>query len=371
MTRFGHKPDPYIGWGIGLAFVLFVMYVYPGLLSPVPSRFDGSCRAVPMGASAEDVRIDGSTGIAYLSYYNRLRPADAKPEHGTVMLVDLNAAEPRPRAALASEPPNFAPSGMSLYLPPTGPKRLFVINRTSLGRHSVEIFEQSATGAFAHVESIRDRLLWSPNAIVAIGPRHFYVTNDYGFKESYEASDAEKYVQGRLRQNRGTVLYFDGERMKQMASRLGLPNGIAVSPDGRTVYVSEALRQRLRLFDRDVAAGTLKMREMVSLDSTPDNLTVDSNGDVWIGAHPRAVAFVRTLSDPTSRSPTQVLKFTPSAERDERVTEIYSNDGTELSAGTVAAPKGNLLVIGSIADKKLLLCTRTQQPVISGPEKET
>jgi arylesterase/paraoxonase len=365
MTRTGHRPDPYIGWGIVLAICLFVMYVYPGVLSPVPSRFDGACRAIPLGASAEDVRIDAHTGIAYITYYNRIRSDDAKPEHGTVMLVDLNAADPRPRAALASEPPNFAPSGMSLYSPPSGPKRLFVVNRVSLGRHSIEIFEQSTTGAFAHVETIRDRLLWSPNSIVAIGPRHFYVTNDYGFRESHDTGET------RLRQNRGNILYFDGERMKQMAARLGLPNGIAISPDGRTVYVSESLRQRLRVFDRDVAAGTLKMREMVSLESSPDILTVDGSGDVWIGAHPRAVAFLRTLGDPTSRSPTQVLKFTPGAERDKRVTEIYSNDGSELSAGTVAAPKGNLLIIGSVADKKLLLCTRTQQPAITGPEKET
>jgi arylesterase/paraoxonase len=378
MTRSQYKPDPYMSWGLALAAVLFVMYVFPGFLSPVTSHFDGSCRALPMQASAGDLRIDPTTGLAYLSYYNRLQPEGAKKQHGSVMLIDLNAAEPRVRAALSTEPQNFEPYGISLYVPESGPKRLFVVNRAKLGEHSIEIFEQSVTGAFAPVESIRNRLLWSPNAIVAVGPRQFYVTNDAGFKDK-DLADPSRYEQGRLRRNRSTVLYFDGERMKQVAQRLDMANGIALSPDGRTVYVSESMDRALRIFDRDIASGELKMREVVPLDSTPDNLTVDAAGDVWIGSHPRMVAILQNLRDASSRSPTQVLKYSPGAEAGKRLTEVYANDGEELSAGSVAATRGNLLVIGSVTDQKLLLCTqggsggagKPTPPAITGPEKET
>ncbi len=376
MSSSGKKPDPYIFWGVALAAVLFAAYVFPGFLSPVTSHFEGTCRTVELGASAEDVRIDPATGFAYLSYYDRAQPAPANPQPGTVMLVDLNAAEPHVRAALTTEPPDFRPAGMSLYAPASGPKRLFVVNRTTLGKHSIEIFEQSATGAFAPVESIRDRLLWSPNAIVAVGPRQFYVTNDSGFRDK-DALDAKKFAQRRLRSNRATVLYYDGERLRRVAERLDMANGVAVSPDGGVVYVSESSARRLRVFDRDVTSGNLKSREAVRLDGSPDNLTVDADGNVWIGAHPRAMAILQNLRDASSRSPTQVLKFMPGAERGKRVSEVYMNAGEQISAGSVAAPFGNLLVIGSITDRKLLLCKGpaaaggAAQPAITGPEKET
>ena len=59
-------------------------------------------------------------------------------------------------------------------------------------------------------------------------------------------------------------------------------------------------------------------------------------------------------------------------------TRVYLNDGTEISGGSVAAPHGNQLVIGSASDHKLLMCTQgappagaAPKPVISGPERDT
>ena len=100
------------------------------------------------------------------------------------MLVDLNAAEPRVRAALDVEPPDFAPCRHQSVL--AADRAEAAVRRQSQRRSAstrVEIFEQSATGAFAPVETIRDRLLWSPTSIVAVGPRQFYFTNDYGFSD--------------------------------------------------------------------------------------------------------------------------------------------------------------------------------------------
>ena len=135
----GRQADPYISWGMALAAVLFVLYVYPGFLSPVTPHFDGTCRTVELGSSVQDLRIDPATGIAYLSYYDRFERRSAGNQNGTVMLVDLTAAEPRARAALTTEPADFKPSGISLLAQANAPKRLFVVNRTSLGKHSIHI----------------------------------------------------------------------------------------------------------------------------------------------------------------------------------------------------------------------------------------
>src|SRR5690242_16155087 len=114
------REDPYIGWGLGLGVVLFVMYVYPGFMTPLTAHFDGSCTSIALQASAEDLRIDPTNGLVYLTYYDAVEPGrrDRTPPSsatGTIMLVDLNAAEPHVRAALSSDPANFKPSGLSLY----------------------------------------------------------------------------------------------------------------------------------------------------------------------------------------------------------------------------------------------------------------
>ena len=375
--RIGKRPvgDPYIGMGIWLAIVLCVMYVYPGFLAPVPSHFDGTCRTIAMDAGAEDLRIDPANGLAYLSYFENARPGPRGLGTGTVMLIDLNAAQPHVRSALATEPARFAPSGLSLYIPASGPKRLFVVNRAELGTHSVEIFDQSTTGAFTPVQTLRDRLFWSPTAIAAVGPKQFYVVNDAGFREQDE-SDARRYATGKLRGNRGTVVYYDGEHSQIVADGLGMPTGVALSPDGRTLYVVESSEAQLQLFDRDTATGALKPTQRIRLETSPHNLTVDADGTILVTTHPPRISFVQSVDGGSTRYPTQVLKVTPWAESGKQVSDVYTNDGSELSGGSIAAPNGSGFVIGSATDHKLLICTRgaaataAANPAIGGPEKD-
>ncbi|MEJ0037169.1 MAG: SMP-30/gluconolactonase/LRE family protein [Gammaproteobacteria bacterium] len=345
------KDDPYIGAGVALAVVLFVLYVYPGFLIPVSPHFDGSCKTIPLDQYAEDLRIDPSNGLAYLTY-----SAGDIGSIGTVMLVDLNAAEPHVRAALSSDPERFAPSGLSLYTPASGPKRLFVTSRTQLGKHSVEIFDQSPTGAFTPVETFRDSLLWSPTAIVAVGPRQFYVVNQLGFRNAYNGGKGD--VGDRLRGNQSTVVYYDGEQMKIVAGRLSLASGIAMSPDGSTVYVAESAAGRITIFERDPASGALKQKEQIRVPGAPHNLNVAADGTLWVSAHPHAIPFMEVLGNTSEHAPTQVLKVTPGAAPDKQVEEVYVDDGNELSAGTVAALRSSgQFIAASRTDRKLLTCT--------------
>lgn len=362
-----HHRDPYIGTGIFLAVVLFVLYVYPGFLIPLSPHFDGSCKAIPLEMSAEDLRIDPTNGLAYLTYYdsidgrtNRRAPAGST---GTVMLIDINAAEPHVRAALSAEPAGFKPSGLSLYTNANGTKRLFVTSRRELGKHSVEIFDQSPTGAFTPTETIRDAKLWSPTSIVAVGPRQFYVVNQLGFKRAFE--DGTPNVRDQLRGNQSTVVYYDGEQMKIVARGLSLASGIALSPDGLNAYVTESAGGRIQVFDRDPASGDLTRKNEIDVPGAPHNITVDADGVLWVSTHPHAVPFMEFLRDPDDRAPTEVLKVTPGAAPDKQVEEIYVGEGDELSAGSVVAPRsGGQFLVGSRSDHKLLICT--QRPLAGG-----
>jgi arylesterase / paraoxonase len=374
------KSDPFIGLGIALSIMMFLWYVYPGFWSPVTPHFGGTCRAVPLAASAEDLVIDPSNGLVYLTYYDRVPGAGrVQSNQGSVMMLDLNAPDARVRAALATEVPGMAPSGISLYAPANGPKRLFVASLTSRGKHTVEIFEQSASGNFAHVETIRDPMIWSPVAITAVGPRQFYVGNDAWRRannddEENDRTREERREERRARATRPGVVYFDGERARHVAPRVNEALGLSVNRDGRLLYVTEAnSSERLLIFDRDPASGQLTLRDRVQLLGVPHNLTVDTSDNVWITAHPKWIPYTRALRDASARSPTQVMKYSPTAEAGKRVTEVYMNRGEELSTGTVAAVHKDQLVIGSISDRKLLLCEQPglSPPVFSGPEKDT
>jgi sugar lactone lactonase YvrE len=86
------------------------------------------------------------------------------------------------------------------------------------------------------------------------------------------------------------ALYCLDERGLSKAHVDGLitPNGMAFSPDGRTMYLSDShpTVQKIWAFDFDVAAGTLSNRrlfiDMTPLPGRPDGAAVDADGCYWI-----------------------------------------------------------------------------------------
>jgi arylesterase/paraoxonase len=315
-------------------------------------HFGGVCKAIAMEASAEDIRIDHGTGFAYLSYLDRRAVLNGDSVNGTIMLVDMNATELHLRAALIAEPPDFRPHGMSLYTPLNGSRKLFVVSHPADGSHRVEIFEQSSSGLFAHAKTITHPLMSSPNAIFAVGPRQFYVVNDRGGKTPFE-----QFAEVTLRRPLSNVLYFDGQAMRVAITGLKNPTGMAGSHDGRMVYVSDTLGDQLQIFARNGATGVLRSAETIPLDSSPDNITIDEQGVLWIASHPKLLSLLRAFRNASSVAPTQVFKVLPTAQESRRVTEVYLNEGEQLSAGSVAAVHGGRMLIGSAVDPRLLDCS--------------
>ncbi len=333
-----------------LVAVLLALVVVNGGVGSVTPHFDGSCRELPVAGSTEDVRLD-ERGVAYLSTQDR-----GSQGRGTIMLVDLNAAAPRPRAALADSAELY-PLGLSLYTSTEGVRRLFAIDRRPDGKHRVAIFEQTATGAFALVESVPGgSFLSSPNAIVAVGPRQFYVVNDFGARSTYA-----RLLELVFSRPRAYVTYFDGIGKRIVADGLRIGVGMTASADGKYLYVSEFRARRIRVFERDPASGELTPRQTLELPAAPDNLHVDSQGRLLVAVHPKVLTLARAMRDPDSRAPTRILRLDPEAPEPSRVTEIFADNGAQLSAGSVAVSYGQRLLIGSLTDRKLLLCESGKQ----------
>ena len=87
-----------------------------------------------------------------------------------------------------------------------------------------------------------------------------------------------------------------------------------------------------------------------------DNIDVDSDGNLWIGAHPRLLDFLGHAQDPKKLSPSAVVKVTPAGDSTSFET-IYVNTGEELSGSSVAVHDKGRLVIGAVFDPKYLNCT--------------
>jgi hypothetical protein len=73
-----------------------------------------------------------------------------------------------------------------------------------------------------------------------------------------------------------------------------------------------------------------------------------------VGAHSNLVALVMHFIV-GSDAPSQVLRVDTTA-NPPQVEEIYLNAGEQISAGSGAIHFGNKLLIGSITDKKILVC---------------
>lgn len=338
---------------IGLGVVIAVIgaftvefLAFGGQFRTVTPRTPGPCDTLALDASAEDIQIDRNRSIAYLSALDRRALVRGEDVRGTVLQLDLSSGSLQPRPALASAPENFRPHGMALYQMGDGKQRLFVISHPPAEAHIVEIFEQGTDGLFSHIGSIRDPLLQSPNAIVAVGPQQFYVANDKG-----ASGPLERLFEAAFRSGMSRIVYYDGQTMRIAAEGLKSAVGLGLSPDGLRIAVAETLGKRVTLYTRDPASGALTLASRVDLDGAPDNINVDADGALWIAVHARLLDLIRHFGDADHPAPTTVLRHM------DGLTElVYAEDGSALSAGSVGAVFGGRLLMGSITDPELRIC---------------
>ena len=109
-------------------------------------------------------------------------------------------------------------------------------------------------------------------------------------------------------------------------------------------------------------AARSTLEETIDLGAAPDNLDVDDDGVVWIAAYPKLLSSRRASArSAQSARPRRCLRFDPRIANprwrdDPRVTEVYADDGAEISAGSTAAPWRDEFLIGALFDKKVLIC---------------
>jgi arylesterase / paraoxonase len=322
-----------------------------GEFKDIVPRNTGMCRLISGVQSSEDITINPRTGMAFISSDARRQwfAGGSAGAQGAIFGFDVSSTRPTLIRLTKDLGFEFHPHGIGLYLPDEGIASLFVVNHKSEGQF-VEIFD-IRNQTLWHRASISGKVMHSPNDVIPVGPNAFYVTNDHG-----STSPLGRKLEDYLQLARSYVLYYDGKGFRKVAENIAYANGINISHDGKTVYVASTIAGGIRLYERDITSGSLTFQKAMDLGTGVDNIEVDSQGNLWIGAHPKLLTFVKYAKDPNILSPSQVLEVRFHGDEKYTVEEIYQNRGSPLSGASVAAVFGRRLMVGSVFDRGFLLC---------------
>lgn len=100
----------------------------------------------------------------------------------------------------------------------------------------------------------------------------------------------------------GCWFRLDGDRLTKVIEGIAVANGLAFSPDGRTMYAADAPTRRVDAWDYDPATGEPSNRrvfiQLAEGEGFVDGATVDSEGGYWL-ANVAAGRLRRYLPDGT------------------------------------------------------------------------
>ncbi|KAM6909679.1 uncharacterized protein FYW49_011694 [Xenentodon cancila] len=269
---------------------------------------------------------------------------------GKMYVLDLLHPKPTPvqlRIKGELDLSSFNPHGISVYKDEADDAvYLFVVNHPEQ-KSQVEIFRFVEDDALVHLKTITHPLLHSVNDIVAVGPEHFYATND-----KYFHSYALNFLSVVVGLQWSNVVYHSPEEVREAAGGIQAPNGINISPDKRYIYVSDIVDHEVDVFERQNGEQLVYVKS-VDVGSLCDNIEVDqSTGDLWLGCHPNGSKLTKQL-DPENPPGSEVLKIKDILSEQPLVSLEYGDDGRELMASTVAAVFEGKLLIGTVFHKAL------------------
>ncbi len=307
----------------------------------------GQCTQVPGVVGPEDHTIDPETGIVYLSGYDRISAIAGMPKPGAIWTYDLNDPAAVPVNITPDADAGFQPHGISLYIGEDGARRLFVINHGN-DKQAVDIFDV-VEGGLEKVTTVTGELLRSPNDLVAVSPEAFYFSNDHRFLESDFMRPFEDFLGLPVTD----AVYYDGATFRSVASWIKGANGINISEDGTTLYLSGARGSALHVYERDTSSGDLSFLKTIDLPGLPDNIELLPDGQLLIALHPKALDLLAHFGDPDLDAPSQIVRVDPESGD---VETLFLSMGNDLSAASTGAIYQDRLIIGAIIESKFLDC---------------
>ncbi|MEQ9466844.1 MAG: hypothetical protein RLN88_05495 [Ekhidna sp.] len=294
---------------------------------------------IPM-KGAEDFTISYEDGFMIISQDDRAGRRDGNPNQGHLYYLDLDSGDFTPKKLTADYELPFYPHGISLLKLDSSKYQILVVNHAR--GHTIEKFELYRD-RLVHISTFKDGSMISPNDVVALTKDSFYFTNDHGYT-SYWGRMAESY----LGLSVSNVVFYDGS-YRTVAEGISYANGINISKDRKQLLVAAPRSFSLEYYSIEPDGGLTYDRSL-DVRTGIDNIELDENGDLWMGAHPSLLAFTSYAGGKSPLAPSEIIKVTG-----EEVESLYENDGSLVSASSVAAPYNDLLFIGTVMDESLVV----------------
>ena len=334
-----------------LLLLIFVghILVSTGFFRKIEPQFDGKILKKVAIKGAEDITINQTDSFVLISATNRMIYPPSEPETGGLFLVDLKSNDFKPVFLTADFKKPFAPHGISTFKKDS----IYLVMAISHNNHehSIEVFELAGQ-ELRHMKTMKDPAMIQPNDLVMVGENRFYFTNDHKYTKGIEKL-VEEY--GGLAIS--NVVYFDGETYKEVAKGIAYANGINYDSARNLLYVASPRHFLVKVYDIN-KDGSLSFIENIPCGTGVDNIELDINGNLWIGAHPNLLRFSAYAKGKKETSPSEIIKITYRKQGDYSVEQIYVEHGDEMSGSTVAATLGNLIFTGNVMDDEFLILER-------------
>jgi len=334
-----------------LALIVFIAHVFisTGYFRDIENSFDGELVKRINLAGAEDIMVDSEAGFALVSATSRKGLPTTEEEFGGLYLLDLKDEMFGLKKLTGDFNQSFAPHGISMYKKDSA-YTIMAVNHTP-EKHSLEVFKLHGED-LVFEKTLTDELIFSPNDVVMIDEHRFYFTNDHNYIDGL----------GRLLEDYGglaisNVIYFDGETYREVADGIAYANGINYDAKRNLVYVASPRKFLVKVYHRN-EDGSLKFIENIDCGTGVDNIELDAEGHLWIGAHPNLLRFAAYAKGKKKTAPSEIIKINYKGTNDYSLETIYLEDGKTMSASTVAVPYNDLIITGNVMDPNFLILKR-------------
>lgn len=331
-----------------IALLIFITHVFisTGYFRTIENKFEGELVKKIELAGAEDITVSITDAFALISSTDRKKIPSTEEEFGGLYYLDLKTENYTITKLTENFKKPFAPHGISMFKTDSTYK-IIAVNHTPNG-HTLEVFRlKDETLTFE--ETLSHKSMISPNDVVMIDENRFYFTNDHKYTDGL----------GRLFEDYGgvamsNVIYFDGENYNEVAEGIAYANGINYDTKRKLLFVASPRKFLVKVFSKN-DDGSIDFIEDIDCGTGVDNIEFDSESNLWIGAHPNLLRFAAYAKGKKEISPSEIIKINYKGKSDYTIEKIYIDDGSSMSASTVAAPYKNLIITGNVMDSHFLI----------------
>lgn len=335
-----------------ILIVAYVAHIFSstGYFRTIENKFEGNILKKISIVGAEDIMVSRQDSFAIVSSTDRGAFPNEAQENGGLYLVDLKSKDFKTIHLTKDFDKPFAPHGISWYQRDSV-YTIAAISHTKEGE-LIEFFTLIGD-QLTHQKTIENELIFSPNDLVLLDENRFYVTNDHKYKEGLGRL-AEDYLGLAI----SNVVYFDGENFTEVADGIAYANGINFDVERNLLFVASPRGFLMKVYEPN-DDGSLTFIEDIDCGTGVDNIEFDVEGNIWIGSHPNLLEFAAYAKGKKEKSPSEIIKIKYRSKGEYQIEQIYMEDGTEMSASTVAATFGNLIFVGNVMDKHFLILERS------------